>query len=97
MGDAVFAALAFLDMSTKVLREQLMAVTDAQYRHAGLQQSRIDIRAAGQQYAAGAAGNNDSLTFSQHTGWRVAGLHIGINAKLPHATRYKVRILAASI
>ncbi len=97
MGNAVFAALALLNLAAKMPRQQLMPVTDAQHRNVGRKQCRIDIGTAGQQDTGRAARDNDAFATGQHAGWRVAGLHIGVHAKLTHTARDQMGILATGV
>src|SRR5690242_5688391 len=79
------------------MRNELVAVTDAEHRYTRMQNRRIDICAAGLVYAARAAGNDEPAPGFQDVERSFARLYVGKHPEFADFTGDEMRILPAGI
>ncbi len=98
-GAAEFAVMAGFDLAAELLRHGLLAVADAEHRHAGLIDRRRCERRILVEHGSRAAGENHALRL--HLAQRRFGFlerhDLAIDALLAHAPRDQLRHLRAEI
>ncbi len=94
---AVLAFGAGLYLPVQQVRENLLAVTDAQDRRRLLQEGWINSWAGGIVYAGRAAGDDDAACAQQFGNGRIAGANIGVNTEFAYLSGDEVTVLATGI
>ncbi len=99
LGAAEFAVMAALDLAAELLGHRLLAVADAEYRHAGLVDRLRRQRRAFFVYRSGAAGEDHGLGLVAFQGGfgAVEGNDLAVDARLAHAPGDQLRDLGAEI
>ncbi len=95
--NAVLSAGAFRYRAAKMMREQLVSIANSKDWYSGGENGGIDIWTARLQDAGWTARDDDAFPSPEISRWRFTWYHVGIDAKLTHAPRDQVSVLAARI
>ena len=96
---SVFPLQTAFNLSTQQVCHQLHAIADAQYRHAGIKDGRINGRRICVQYACRSSRQDDTqrLFFHDILNRRIVRQYAGVNAALAYTPRNQLCILTAKI
>ena len=94
-----FALVAGLDRATELRRHGLLAVADAENRHAHREDLLRRARRFGERHRFRAAGQDDAARgeLADLLDWRVVRVQLAIDAGLAHPARDQLRVLGAEI
>ena len=87
----------FSHRAAQEVRHQLLPVANAQHRNSGIEQRRIDGRAAGIVNAGRTAGDDDPFASCQLGGGRFAGSHFRVNAEFADLTGDEMTVLSSGV
>ena len=96
-GEAIFAPIPFFNTPAKVIRNQLVSVTDAEDWNALAQHTGVDGRASGFVNASWATRDDDPLPGPKRICRGVARLDVRVDTQFTHTSSYEVRILPTGV
>ena len=96
---AEFAGLARNDRAAKRADEVLHPVTDAEYRLAGFQQLRRQVRRIRRHHALGPASKDERarIPLFDFRPWRIVGQDFGVDVLFAHAPGDELAVLRAEV
>jgi hypothetical protein len=101
LGETVFAAIAFLDLSSEEVRHQLLAIADSENGDAGGEQEGVDGGTAGIVDAGGSSGDDyafyTSINPGKGGGGSLTGKDFGEDSEVAHFSRDEMTVLAAGV
>src|SRR6185437_13047565 len=97
MGKTILTLLTFANPPSEFMSDQVQPVADAEHRDSLHQNRGVDAWTVRLKDARRPAGNNDALAITKLTGGRVAGLHLGVHAEIPHFARDQMAVLPPSV
>jgi hypothetical protein len=94
---AIFAAIAFLNLSAEMMREQLMAVTDAQNRCSATKDIRVNIGTTGLIDTCWTARDYDPFTRMQLRDWCLTRLNVCVDSEFAYFPCDQMSVLPACV